>query len=745
MILLYNFIVNIQIILHCKDHKSGNSTIIFNENSKKRRCIGLVISILNIFFISISEHCILSTFPVYLLTKISSFMKKYLLPLFLVMLSVGIINAQNQGYHWTFGSAPPFVSTPATTGSTGSHTLTLLGDGAPGITVVNEAVGLGTSCTGPINVGTYHQPPDYFYFGLQFNNAPQFVTNVYTIEMTVKFAAATDYHRLIGFNDLSDPDLASPSDDGIYITPDPPDPPGDNGQIVFRIGGVNNYFGSPTIAPNTWYHLAFVRDASDVITLYVNGVFQNNFADAGDNFVPKLSNGNAISFFKDNGTEEDPGSIAKLSIYDRDLTALEITKTFNNVCNTNMALNEGHQWTFPASTPPFNSVSALAGSTGTYTLASILDPITTGTTDAVGIGTSCTAPVDNIAEYPVNAGLDFQNTPRYIYDTYTLELAINFDVLGGGSKKILSFYDLSISPEFTYGIYVNAIGQIDFVNGAGSNVIAAAPLTVNTWYHLVFVRAATGVISYYRNGVLIGTFDDSVNDDFIPQSANGNFITFFKDNDGPEETSGKIAKIGIFNVPLLLTDVQERFNNICNANLVILPVSLKSFTAVKAEKEVQLTWTTASEQNNLGFEVQRSSDGTNFTAIGFVNGNGTTTQESTYHFTDMSPFAGKNYYRLKQVDIDNRASYSSIRIIEMDKDQQRIQLFPNPSRSLITITNIKAGNQMSVFNSQGNLILRKIASSGQESISVEKFAAGVYLLQVTDSDNNKRTVRFSKF
>lgn len=66
----------------------------------------------------------------------------------------------------------------------------------------------------------------------------------------------------------------------------------------------------------------------------------------------------------------------------------------------------------------------------------------------------------------------------------------------------------------------------------------------------------------------------------------------------------------------------------------------------------------------------------------------------------------------------------------MDKEQQGIQLFPNPSRSLIIITNIKAGNQMSVFNSRGSLILRKTASSGLESISVEKFAAGVYLLRL---------------
>ena len=672
-------------------------------------------------------------------------MKRYLLPLMLVMLSVGIINAQNQGYHWTFGSAPvpgPFgyVSTPATAGSTGSHKLDLLDDSTLAITVASETVGLGTSCTGPVNVGAYHKPPTYYEFGLLFDNAPQFVTNVYTIEMTVKFDTADNYHRLIGFNDLSNPALGSPSDDGIYITPDDPT---DNGHIIFRVGGADIYVG-PTLVDSTWHHLAFVRSADNFIRLYVNGVFEDAYDDFALDFLPKVANGNDISFFKDNGTEEVAGSIAKLSIYDRDLTAFELTKTFNNVCNTSMALNEGHQWTFPATTPPFISTSALAGSTGTHTLAEIGgEPITTGTTDAVGIGASCTAP-EPIAVYPQDAGLVFDNTPRYIYDTYTIELAISFDALGGGSERILGFYDLGTLPEANYGIYVNAAGHIDFVNALGSNPIALAPLTVNTWYHLVFVRAATGVISYYRNGVFIGTFTDAAGD-FMPHSPSGNFITFFKDDDGSEETSGEISKIGMFNVPLSLSDVQERFNNICNANLVILPVSLKSFTAVKADNQVQLTWITASEQNNLGFEVQRSSDGINFTGIGFVNGNGTTTLENTYHFTDQSPFAGKNYYRLKQVDIDNRTTYSSIRRIEMDKEQQRIQLFPNPSRNLITITNIKAGNQMSVFNSMGNLILRKIASSGQESISVEKFAAGVYMLQVTDSDNNKRTIRFSKF
>ena len=685
-------------------------------------------------------------------------MKQILLLLTLVLLNVCVTHSQNQGYSWTFGAAPPFNCTPAMTGSTGSHQLTRLGDtsltlGDTAIIVESDAglIGLGTSCTGAINVGRYSAPnppappPGGLLFGLQFDNAPQFVDSVYTIEMTVKFTPTGNYHRLMGFTDLA---IAADStkDNGIYITPDDPV---DDGRIVFRIDSVDTYIGDSSILPDTWYHLSFVRDANNFITFYINGVRDGIYNDSAKNFLPIAANGNAINFLKDDDTEEVPGSIAKLSIYSRVLTEAEIQRrTFNNVCNTTIVLaanpNEGHQWKFPGTaTSPFISVPAVAGSDSSYTLTTIGGgTITTGTAEIIGLGTSCTAE-DSIAVYTTDVGLDFENTPRYVYDTYTLELAINFANLGVGSKKVLGFNDLGTLPAATYGIYVNAAGHIDFFNGA-SNVIAAAPLTINTWYHLVFVRAANDTISYYQNAVLIGTFVDSLNQ-FIPQSSNGNFITFFKDDDGGEETNGKFTKIAIFNAVLPQFDVQERFDNICNDNLVVLPVNLISFTAIKSGKQVQLTWITASELNNKGFEVQRSSNGSNYISIGFVNGNGTTSQENTYHFTDQSPLAGKNYYRLKQIDIDNRVTYSSTRRIDMDAERQEVQLFPNPSRSLITITNIKAGNQLSVFNSYGNLVIRKIAGSGQESISVEKLAAGVYMLQVTDSNNFKRTIRFTKF
>ncbi len=678
-------------------------------------------------------------------------MKKYLLVLMSVICMMCITHAQNQGYSWTFGSAPnatpAYPSTPAMTGSAGSYELTLLGDGLASLAApVPEAVGLGTSCAAPYGVTTYGIGGTVF--GLEFSNTPQIVSNTYTIEMAVRFDGTFDYHKLIGFNQLA-PVIAG-SDDGIYITPDDAV---DDSRIVFRVGAANLYVGATSILPNVWHHLAFVRDANNSITIYLNGVVDGIYDDAALNFLPKAANGNTIHFFKDEGTEEVGGRIAKLSVYGRPLTESEIfNRTFNNICNTDIKLaplsDEGHQWTFPSpATPPFVSEAAVAGSeVGTpHTLTSLGgSPITTGTTASPApLGASCTGAVP-IAVYPTDAGLEFDNDKKFVYDTYTIEMAVSFDVLGGVSRKLVSFEDLSSLPEATWGIYVNPVGHIEFIDGSGSTAIAASPLAVNTWYHLVFTRAADGTISYYQNGALIGTYTDG-DDDFIPKSTTGFNIVFFKDDNGTNETSGRLAKLGLFASALPLGDIVERFNNVCNANLVILPVNLKSFTAVKNGSQVDLTWTTASEQNNLGFEVERSANGTDFISIGSVSGNGTTTQENSYYFTDQSPLAGKNYYRLKQIDIDGKSTYSEIRSVEMDKVQQRVALFPNPSRSSITIRNIKNGSQLAIYNSQGNLVLRKIANNYQELISIEKLATGVYLLQITDKDNNKQIIRFSKF
>lgn len=111
-----------------------------------------------------------------------------------------------------------------------------------------------------------------------------------------------------------------------------------------------------------------------------------------------------------------------------------------------------------------------------------------------------------------------------------------------------------------------------------------------------------------------------------------------------------------------------------------IPVELVSFNADVWPGSVALSWSTASEVNNFGFEIQRSIDNTDFFAIGFVNGYGTTTELNHYTYTDQNLVPGKYYYRLKQVDFDGTFEYSNI--VEADVvgavDFSLNQNYPNP-------------------------------------------------------------------
>ncbi|MBX7204710.1 MAG: G8 domain-containing protein, partial [Bacteroidia bacterium] len=92
-----------------------------------------------------------------------------------------------------------------------------------------------------------------------------------------------------------------------------------------------------------------------------------------------------------------------------------------------------------------------------------------------------------------------------------------------------------------------------------------------------------------------------------------------------------------------------------------LPVTWLSFNAKRAgETSVNLKWSTASEINNSHFEIERSADAKNFTVIGKVKGNGTTSQVSNYTYSDASGVAANCYYRLRQVDLNGKSEYSII-------------------------------------------------------------------------------------
>lgn len=113
----------------------------------------------------------------------------------------------------------------------------------------------------------------------------------------------------------------------------------------------------------------------------------------------------------------------------------------------------------------------------------------------------------------------------------------------------------------------------------------------------------------------------------------------------------------------------------------VLPVELTSFDAVVDQQHVHLTWRTASETSNAGFEVQRKGEDT-FQRIGFVEGHGTTNAPQTYRFTARDVESGTHTFRLKQIDFDGAFEYSpEVEVtIAMEEAFALSAIHPNPAR-----------------------------------------------------------------
>jgi len=117
-----------------------------------------------------------------------------------------------------------------------------------------------------------------------------------------------------------------------------------------------------------------------------------------------------------------------------------------------------------------------------------------------------------------------------------------------------------------------------------------------------------------------------------------------------------------------------------------IPVELVSFTAAQSNDQIHLSWITATELNNQGFEIERTTTD-DWEKIGFVNGNGTTTEIQYYSFIDENVPSGKYRYRLKQVDFDGTFEYSEIIevVVGTPTEFSLGQNYPNPFNPSTTI------------------------------------------------------------
>lgn len=175
----------------------------------------------------------------------------------------------------------------------------------------------------------------------------------------------------------------------------------------------------------------------------------------------------------------------------------------------------------------------------------------------------------------------------------------------------------------------------------------------------------------------------------------------------------------------------------------VVPVELSSFTVSPNRSGVHLNWSTSTEANNYGFEIQRSLDGNSFVTIGFVSGIGTSIASTSYSYVDKSDFIGKNnlYYRLKQIDFDGSFEYSQVINVEYDFPLTFVlnQNYPNPFNPDTKISfAIPAEENVSikVFDITGTEILtiineRKPAGTYEINFDATNLVSGVYFYKLT--------------
>ncbi|MDB5270071.1 MAG: hypothetical protein JWP58_3111 [Hymenobacter sp.] len=169
-----------------------------------------------------------------------------------------------------------------------------------------------------------------------------------------------------------------------------------------------------------------------------------------------------------------------------------------------------------------------------------------------------------------------------------------------------------------------------------------------------------------------------------------------------------------------------------------LPVGLTRFAATARQADADLSWATATEQNNDAFEIERSTNGSSFERMGMVRGHGTTTSAQSYAYTDKDAahFGTTLYYRLRQVDVDGTAAYSPVQTVQFEADgYAAVVPYPNPSVGSVGLdlgTLPTGAYSLTVLDATGRVVLSQEVPVGElrPALDLRKLRDGPYLLHL---------------
>ncbi len=174
-----------------------------------------------------------------------------------------------------------------------------------------------------------------------------------------------------------------------------------------------------------------------------------------------------------------------------------------------------------------------------------------------------------------------------------------------------------------------------------------------------------------------------------------------------------------------------------------LPVELIYFDGKLVGQHAHLTWATASEENNLGFEIQRFTADNTWETIGFVEGKGTSIEFNTYEFRDVNVVPGTNYYRLKQIDFDGHFEHSEVVAVQLGELLTDVNVYPNPALNEISVIDVLMGKAR-IYDAYGNMVQQLVIDQPTQTIDISKLKDGMYFIEFDQGEKNRKTSRFYK-
>jgi hypothetical protein len=182
-------------------------------------------------------------------------------------------------------------------------------------------------------------------------------------------------------------------------------------------------------------------------------------------------------------------------------------------------------------------------------------------------------------------------------------------------------------------------------------------------------------------------------------------------------------------------------NEIC-----ILPMEWVDFQVKSAttSNQVQLNWKIVENRAHKGYFIEYSHNGNTWEDLGYVNGSGKTDGESAYTYTMGKVFSGTVYFRIKQLELNGSANYSTVKKLNLTSSAEQLKIWPNPATALLQInTNDKAG-RANIIDASGKVIKTITLSAGINRIPVNDLNRGLYMVSFNTNQGELIQTRFLK-